>query len=86
MGLGIDVRIEEDREEADRKRKQRDTVRWVLDTPRRLQELVDQDKEEEAEKEWREVNKLLANWKGVSGVQELQEQCEEILEGEDESE
>jgi uncharacterized Zn finger protein (UPF0148 family) len=85
MGLGIDVRVEEDREET-KKRNQKETVRWVLDTPRRLQELVDQDKEEEADKDWEEVSKILEKWKGVSGVQELRQQCEEILEGEDESE
>jgi hypothetical protein len=88
-GLGISIRVEQDeveKEEAVKKRKQKDTVRWVLDTPRRLREMIDQDRDEEAEKEWEEVSRILEKWKDVTGVKELREQCEAIMEEEEESE
>jgi hypothetical protein len=85
-GLGISVRVEEDHDdkeaEAERQR-QKDTVRWVLDTPRRLQELIDQEQDEEAEQDWEQVSKILAQWKNVAGVAELREECENIMKEED---
>jgi hypothetical protein len=81
-GLGISIQGESDgpkTAEVDKKRKQKETVRWVLDTPRRLQILVDQEREEEAEKEWEQVSSILDKWKGVAGVQELREHCEAIM-------
>jgi hypothetical protein len=84
-GLGIDIQVEQERDPAeDRKRKQKETVRWVLDTPRRLQHLVDEEKEEEAEREWQEVSRILAKWAHVPGVETLKQQCEAILQGSDE--
>jgi len=89
-GLGISIRVEQDepdKAEAEKKRKQKETVRWVLDTPRRLQIMVEQEREEEAEKEWEEVSRILDKWKGVAGVQELRKRCEAIMqEEEDDSE
>ncbi|XP_014554978.1 hypothetical protein COCVIDRAFT_103623 [Bipolaris victoriae FI3] len=82
-GLGISMRGEQDTAEADKKRRQKETVKWVLDTPRRLQILVDQEREEEAEKEWEEVSAILDKWKGVAGVQELRVQCEAIMQEEE---
>ncbi|KAI4711757.1 hypothetical protein J4E89_003199 [Alternaria sp. Ai002NY15] len=89
QGLGISIRVEQDdkdKSDADKKRRQQDTVRWVLDTPRRLQDMVDQDQDEKAEKEWEEVSRILDKWKGVAGVQELREQCEAIMREEDSEE
>jgi hypothetical protein len=86
-GLGISIRVEQDEKnkaEVEKKRRQQDTVRWVLDTPRRLQVMIDQDQDEQAEKEWDEVSRVLDKWKGVTGVQELKEQCEAIMQEEDE--
>lgn len=77
------MRGEQDGADADKKRRQKETVKWVLDTPRRLQILVDQEREEEAEKEWEEVSAILDKWKGVAGVQELREQCEAIMQEEE---
>ncbi|KAF1839688.1 hypothetical protein BDW02DRAFT_539101 [Decorospora gaudefroyi] len=88
QGLGIEIRVEQDKgeeTEAAKKRRQRETVRWVLDTPRRLREMIDQDRDEEAEKEWEEVSKLLDQWKDVAGVQELRDECEVIMEEEEDS-
>jgi hypothetical protein len=69
-----------------KKRRQQDTVRWVLDTPRRLQDMIDRDQDDDAEKEWQEVSRILDKWKGVAGVQELREQCEAIMQDEDDEE
>lgn len=87
-GLGIDIRIEDDdaaKEDAATKRKQTETVRWVLDTPRRLRDMLERELDEDAEKEWEQVGQILDQWKGVAGVQELREECENILNEEEES-
>jgi hypothetical protein len=87
-GLGISVRVEEDtveKADTEHKQKQRDTVRWVLDTPRRLRALIDQDRDEEADQEWKEVSEILDQWEGVAGVQALREECEEIMKEESDS-
>ncbi|KAF2813893.1 uncharacterized protein BDZ99DRAFT_436473 [Mytilinidion resinicola] len=57
----------------------RETVRWVLDAPRRLRELVDEGKEEEADKEWEVVSAVLEKWRGVKGVKEVGMECEAII-------
>lgn len=89
-GLGIDIKIHgadlEHTEEQARKKKEKATVKWVLDTPRRLHALVNDNREEEAAREWEQVGRILARWKGVPGVDELRQECEAILEGESESE
>ena len=74
--------IEEDkvkRENAEKKRKQKETVRWVLETPRRLKRLLDIGEKEEVEREWDEVRGILEKWKVVQGVDELRDECERII-------
>ena len=81
-GLGIDIHIQKDPKEEEAaitKQKQQETVKWVLGTPRRLRDLMDHEKEEEAAKEWEEVSKILGKWKNVAGVEELKAACESIL-------
>lgn len=81
-GLGIDIQVKgepQEEEAASRKQKQKETVKWVLGTPRRLRDLVDQEQDEEAAKEWEEVSKILDKWENVAGVQELRAACESIL-------
>lgn len=88
QGLGIDIRIEQDdaeKKQTARRRNQKETVRWVLDTPRRLREMIDQEQDEEAGKEWEEVSQILNQWEGVAGVRELREECEDIMQDDDES-
>lgn len=88
-GLGIDIHIQgepKEEEETARKRRQQETARWVLGTPRRLRDLIDQEQEEEATKEWEEVSKILDRWKNVAGVEELRAACESILNEDAESE
>lgn len=86
QGLGIDIQVEHEddgKAEAIAKQRQKDTVRWVLDTPRRLQEMIDQEQDEDAEKEWEEISKILEKWDGVPGVQELRQRCESIMQEEE---
>ncbi|KAF2500661.1 hypothetical protein BU16DRAFT_614383 [Lophium mytilinum] len=61
----------------------KETVRWVLDAPRRLRDLVDEGKEEEADKEWEIVREVLEKWRGVKGVKEVGMECEAIILNED---
>ena len=87
-GLGIDIQVHEDpaeKEVAAKRQRQKQTVRWVLDTPRRLREMLQEEQDEEAEKEWEEVSNILAGWGDVAGVKELREECEGIMEEEDAS-
>lgn len=62
-----------------KKRKQQQTVRWVLSTPHRLQTMLDADNLEEAKSDWREVDTLLQHWDGVPGVSELRNTCMKTL-------
>ncbi|KAL3482451.1 Vps51/Vps67-domain-containing protein [Aspergillus californicus] len=62
---------------------EKETVRWVLGVPQRLEKLVADGKREEAEKDWEEVRKLLEKWQGVKGVAEVREACEKVMEKED---
>ncbi|KAK3677153.1 hypothetical protein LTR78_002691 [Recurvomyces mirabilis] len=59
---------------------QRQTVRWVLDAPRRLGQMVDDSKHAEAEAEKDEIFTLLDGWKGVNGVEGVRRGCEAALE------
>lgn len=86
--MGIDIRIEgdpEERAETIKKQKQKDTVRWVLDTPWRLRELLDREQDDEAESEWEEVSSILDKWQTVAGVKELREECEAIMQEREDS-
>ncbi|EEH48154.1 uncharacterized protein PADG_04238 [Paracoccidioides brasiliensis Pb18] len=58
---------------------EKETVKWVLDCPRRLRWLLDDGKVEEAGNDWKEVEWLLTKWQGVKGVDELRKACEEIM-------
>jgi len=68
---------------ADGKTAERETVKWVLATPERLRGFLSEQKREEAEKDWAEVEALLTNWEGVRGVAELKAACEEIMKQDD---
>lgn len=71
----------------ERKRKiQQATVQWVLAAPARLEILIEEEKREEAEDEWREVDRLLGKWEGVRGVEEVRKACLAALEAEAEDE
>ncbi|KAI5287656.1 hypothetical protein KEM54_005837 [Ascosphaera aggregata] len=61
--------------------RQKETVRWVLDTPGRLECLVKEAKHLEAKADWEEIQMLLEKWKGVKGVEELGNRCRDIMQG-----
>ena len=67
-----------DPEEAE-KEAQRQTVRWVLDAPRRLREEVRCGQKEVAERDWDEVKGLLDKWKDVGGVEDVRIACEKVF-------
>ncbi len=60
-------------------KRQRDTVQWVLGAPTRIAELAITGKKHEAEADWADVVRLLDQWIGVSGVEELRRQGNEAL-------
>ncbi|KAL8833453.1 MAG: hypothetical protein Q9170_004262 [Blastenia crenularia] len=79
---GGKLKEHEDDDVMTRKRRQRDTVRWVLGAPSRLRELVDEGRRSEAEEDWIKVKGLLDKWEGVQGVYEVKEQCSKIMSNE----
>jgi hypothetical protein len=62
-----------------RQSSERQTVQWVLDAPDRLEQLLLDDREAEAHKDWDTVRALLENWKGVEGVDQIRTSCEKAL-------
>lgn len=58
---------------------QRDTVRWVVATPRRLRALLDAGQVDEAKADWSQVQELLRKWPGVKGVEQIEEECTAII-------
>lgn len=66
-------------EEPSNKKAEKDTVRWVLSAPQRLEKLLSEEKREDAEKGWKEVQQLLDTWGQVKGVAEVREACEKVM-------
>lgn len=66
-------------DEARRKWEEKNTVRWVLGAPGRLEGLVAEGKREEAATSWSEVRDLLDKWDGVKGVAQVRTACERIM-------
>jgi hypothetical protein len=58
---------------------EKDTVRWVLAAPQRLEKLVADGKREDAEKDWSEIQKLLDAWGDVKGVTDIRDACGKIM-------
>lgn len=61
------------------KRRQQETVKWVLGTPRRLQVLLNSGKGEEAAENWVETRRLLDKWEGVKGVDRVRDECLKVM-------
>ena len=78
--LGVPNIVKGD-EEAE-KRSQRATARWVLGTPKRLQECIKRGERDEAVKDWEEVKALLDKWEGTKGVDQVREECLKALSAE----
>jgi hypothetical protein len=66
-------------EEPSNNKAEKDTVRWVLAAPQRLEKLLSEEKREDAEKDWNEVRQLLDAWGQVKGVAEVRESCEKVM-------
>ncbi|WPG97973.1 Hypothetical protein R9X50_00075600 [Acrodontium crateriforme] len=62
-----------------KKRQQQQTVKWALDTPRRLREQVAAGHVEQANSDWQEIQSLLNEWREVKGVNGLREACLDAL-------
>lgn len=62
-----------------RQSKERQTVQWVLDTPERLEQLLLDDKKDEAHRDWDAVRILLDRWNGIQGVEDVRVSCEKAL-------
>jgi hypothetical protein len=65
--------------ESREQRRQKETVKWALGAPSRLQSLIDDDRREEAEHLHTSVLDLLRKWDGVNGVNELRQKCAEVM-------
>jgi hypothetical protein len=65
--------------EVRKKQEQQELVRWVLDAPGRLSELVKEGRHVEAESEWNRVSSLLDKWTSVSGVNDVRDLCEKAM-------
>ena len=61
------------------KRRQRETVRWVLGTPRRLEDSLKSGDRRAAERDWTEAEALLEKWESVRGVKEVRVACEKVM-------
>lgn len=62
-----------------RRKGEKDTVRWVVGTPRRLGVMLDEGRVEDAKGDWEEIQGILQKWRGVAGVEELRDQCEKTM-------
>ena len=58
---------------------EKDTVRWVLAAPQRLEKLLADEKREDAEKDWKEILQLLDAWGDVKGVSDIRDACEKVM-------
>ena len=69
----------DDRERKGEERAERETVKWVLDAPRRLEGLIGAGDVDGAMTDWNEIRELLGAWEGVEGVDEVREKCEVVM-------
>ncbi|KAF4556336.1 Vps51/Vps67-like protein [Elsinoe fawcettii] len=63
----------------EKRSKQQKAVQFVLETPTRLKQLLDEGQHEAASKDWEKVSKVLEKWKDVPGAAGLQEECSKIM-------
>lgn len=74
-------RIKEAKEEEPTRdvKAEKETVKWVLAAPGRLENLLSEEKAEDAEKDWKEVQQLLDAWGQAKGVAEVRQACEAVM-------
>lgn len=61
-------------------KKKKSLVQWVVDAPRRLAAMKENGEVDAANREWREVKQYLDRWSNVTGVQQVRETCEQMME------
>ncbi|KAF7198081.1 Vacuolar protein sorting-associated protein 51-like [Pseudocercospora fuligena] len=61
------------------RRKQQETVRWLLNAPERLERMVQSGDEEAAKKEWQKVKPVLDKLGEAKGVSTVREKCLQAL-------
>jgi len=54
-------------------------IRWALQLPERIRQLVRDEQREQAEKDFERLKALLENWENVKDSQELLSQCKVAL-------
>ena len=59
----------------ERKRKQQETVRWVLASAERIKQMKRDGNDDEAFEELEKVEKVLDKWQGVKGVEGVRKAC-----------
>jgi hypothetical protein len=77
-GQEMRKQIKEEREK-EPKKAQKDTVRWVLSAPQRLEKTLEEGKRADAARDWEDVKRLLDAWGQVKGVAEVREACERVM-------
>lgn len=61
------------------RRKQQESVRWILATPRRLEKWVQEGDPDSARAEWAKVKPLLEQWQEVKGASAVRAKCLQVL-------
>lgn len=67
------------KQQQQQQKKQQETVRWVLQAPQRLRSMRDANRGDEAAEDWNEVRQLMEKWEGVAGVDEVKNECMQIM-------
>lgn len=77
--LSDQLRAPASNQEARKKMSQQQTVRWVLNAPFRLRQMVQDGRKADAEREWVEVSALLEKWQAIPGADKVRQECHEAL-------
>ena len=71
--------LDDEVKERRKRRKERELVKWVLDAPERIEVMVEEGNREDAEMEFARVKRVVDEWEGVQGVDEVRKQCQSAL-------
>ena len=66
-------------EEGRKRKREKGVVRWVLGAPERIAGLFREGRREDAEMEFARVKRVLDQWEGVSGVDEVRRHCQQAM-------
>ena len=71
--------LDDEGKERRKRRKEKELVRWVLDAPERIEAMVEEGNREDAEMDFARVKRVVDEWDGVQGVDEVRKQCQSAL-------